>query len=141
MSRYGKDWRIHIGDGATPTEVFTAIGGETGFEWNRQSDAIDLSSKDDGAYKAQGWGQQAVTFSVNGKVDLPDTGLERAADVSKLSPPEVNIKVMQGAIIKYQGRVGIGNFSSSFPHDGASTYSFEMVAVAAPSVDDLGATS
>ena len=141
MSKYGKDWRIHIGDGTTPTEVFTALGGEVGFDWNRQSDQIDLSSKDDGQYKSQGWGQQAVSFSVNGKVKLPDTALERVSDIAKSATPELNIKVMQGAVVKYLGKVGVGNFSASFPHDGASTYSFEMTAVAAPSTDDLGATS
>jgi predicted secreted protein len=137
---YGKDWRIKIGDGGG-TEVFDAIGGEGSFDWARASDEIDLSSKDDGIYKSTGYGQQAITFSISGKVKLPDAGLERADTVSKSSPPEVNIQVVKGAVIKFEGRVAIGNFSCSFPSDGPATYSFAMKNVGAPVTDDLGATS
>lgn len=137
---YGKDWRIKIGDGAAPTEGFSVVGGEGSFDWARASDEIDLSSKDDGIYKSTGYGQQAITFSLNGKVKLPDVGLERVDDIAKTSPPEVNIQVVKGAIVKFKGKVAIGNFSCSFPNDGPATYSFSMKNVGAPTVDDLGAT-
>jgi len=137
---YGKDWRINIGDGEE-TEAFDVLGGEGSFDWSRQSDEIDLSSKDDGVYKSSSYGQQAITFSVSGKVKLPDDGLERASEVAKTSPPEVNIKVMKGTIVKYAGKVGIGNFSASFPGDGPATYTFEMKNVGAPTTDDLGAVA
>lgn len=135
---YGKDWRIKIGDGQA-TEAFDNLGGEGSFEFKRSSDNIDLSSKDDGAYKAQGYGQQSITISVTGKLKLPDVGLERVLTVSKGSPPEVNIKIMKGAIVKFAGRIGIGNFSLSAPQDGAIPYSFDMSAVSAPTVDSIAA--
>jgi predicted secreted protein len=138
---YGKEWRIKIGDGASGTEGFDIIGGEGSFEWSRSSDEIDLSSKDDGVYKSSSYGQQAITFSISGKVKLPDDGLERAADVAKTSPPEVNIQVVKGAVKKFAGRVGIGNFSTSFPTDGPATYTFNMKNVGAPTIDNLGAAS
>lgn len=140
-SEYGKDWRLQIGDGASPTEVFSAIGGETSLDWKRASDEIDLSSKDDGVYKSGSYGQQAITFTVSGNVKLPDIGLEQADTISKTSPPEVNIQVMKGTVIKYAGKVGIGNFSAAFPKDGPATYSFDMKNIGAPTTDDLGATS
>lgn len=135
----GLDWRIQIGDGATP-EVFTNIGGEISFDWKRSSQEQDESTKDDGIYGSSSFGQQKITFSVNGNVKLPDAGLEAAFAASKASPPEVNVKVVKGAIVKYAGLVAIGNFSSSFPKDGSATYSFDMVNVGAPTTDDLGAT-
>lgn len=140
-SEYGKDWRIKIGDGASESEAFNPIGGETSLDWKRASDEIDLSSKDDGAYKSGSYGQQAITFTVSGNVKLPDVGLEQADTISKASPPEVNIEVVKGAVVKYSGKVGIGNFSASFPKDGPATYSFDMKNVGAPTVDDLGASA
>lgn len=140
ISEYGKDWRVYIGDGGS-TEAFNPVGGETSVDWTRTSDEIDLSSKDDGIYKSSGYGQQAVSFRISGNVKLPDPGLQRASDVSKLSPPQVNVQIRKGAIIKYQGPVGIGNFSTSFPKQGAATYSYDLKATAAPTIDNLGATS
>lgn len=139
---YGKDWRIRVGDGADPAEVFSDVGGEGSFDWERASDEIDLSSKDDGVYKSTGYGQQAITFQVTGKVKLPDPkGLERVAELSKTSPPEVVIQIVKNDIVKFEGKVAIGNFSTSFPHDGPATYSFSMKNVGAPEVDNLGAAS
>ncbi len=139
-NEYGKDWRIKIGDGAA-TEAFDFLGGEGSWDFKRSSDSIDLSSKDDGAYKAQGWGQQAITISVTGNVKLPDDGLERVVDQSKASPPELNIQIVKGAIVKFHGRVGIGNVSMTGGKDGPVTYSLDFSAVAAPTVDDVAATA
>jgi predicted secreted protein len=139
-TEYGKDWRIHIGDGES-SEAFDTLGGEGSFDFKRSSDSIDLSSKDDGVYKASGWGQQSISISVTGNVKLPDDGLEQAVDISKASPPEVNIKIMKGAIVKFAGRIGIGNLSITAAKDGPVGYSFDMSAVSAPTVDDLVATA
>lgn len=139
-TEYGKDWRIHIGDGEE-AETFTAIGGETSFDWKRSSQEIDESTKDDGMYGSTSYGQQKITFSVAGNVKLPDAGLQRAATVSKSAPPEVTIRAMKGAVVKYEGRVAIGNFSTTHPKDGPVTYTFDMANKGAPEVDDLGATA
>lgn len=139
-SIYGKDVRIEIGDGASG-EAFDQIGGEVSFDWTRSSKEIDLSSKDDGAYAASGYGSQSVTLSINGKLKLPDTGLERAAAVAKTVPPTCNIRVSRGAITLYEGLMSVGNFSTSFPNDETATYKFEAKSAAAPTIDDLGATS
>jgi hypothetical protein len=117
----GLDWRVQIGDGATP-EVFTDIGGEISFDWKRSSEEIDESTKDDGIYGSSTFGQQKITISVNGNVKLPDTALEAAATASKASPPQVNVKLVKGAIVKFAGLVAIGNFSCSFPKSGPATY-------------------
>jgi predicted secreted protein len=138
---YGKDWRVEIGDGATPTEAFTPIGGEVSFDWSRSSKEIDLSSKDDGQYAATGYGQQSVQVSVNGKVSLPDTGLEAASDLAKAATPVGNMRIVKGAIVKYEGAMAIGNFSTTHPNDEVCTWKFDLKSAAAPTVDDLGAAA
>lgn len=136
-------WRIEIGDGVTPTPGYNVIGGETSFDWSRQTKEFDNSSKDDGAYAATGFGSKSVSIRVSGKVKLPDTGLERADDVSKLATPTTMVRIVEIAtdIVKYEGSMGIPNFSSSFSNDEPATYNFDLKSAAAPTVDDLGATA
>lgn len=136
-NEYGKDWRIKVKVGSD----FEFLGGEGSWDFKRQSDSIDLSSKDDGSYKSMSFGQQAITISVNGNVKLPDEGLEAIFDIAKAAPPEIEIQLVKGAIIKYHGLMGVGNQGNAGPKDGAVTYSFDFTACAAPTVDDLGATA
>jgi predicted secreted protein len=136
----GKNWRLKIGDGASP-EVFTVVGGEGSLDWTRQSKEIDTSSKDTGQYATMAYGRQSVSFKISGKLTLPDTGLERVADIAQSATPEVNIQITKGSIVKFEGLVSVGNFSTSFPDDDACTYSADMKAAETPTVDDLGATS
>lgn len=134
----GKDWRVYVGDGAG-TEVFTALGGEGSFEMQRASDDIDLTTKDNTTYKSGTYGLQTITLSVSGKVKLPDTALTRIDTVAKSGTPEVNIQIKKGATTKFAGAVAIGNFSLSFPAEGAATYSFSLRNVGAPTTDNIGA--
>lgn len=135
----GKDWRFCVGDGTTPTESFTAIGGEGSFEWSRASDQIDLSTKDDPTYKFMSFGLQSISFNVSGKVKLPDAALERIDTIAKSGDPMLNIQIKNGSTVKFEGKVGIGNFSTSFPNEGPATYSFTAMLSATPVLDDLGA--
>jgi predicted secreted protein len=136
----GKEWRVKIGDGEA-VEGFLLIGGELSFDWSRSSQEIDESSKDDGAYGSTSFGQQKISIKVNGNVKLPDPGLERAAEVSKSSPPETRVQIVRGAVVKFDGLIAIGNFSTSHPKDGPVTYSFDLANKGAPTVDNLGATA
>ena len=137
---FGKNWRLKFGDGEA-SEAFDASGGEGGLDWTRQSMEIDTGSKDTGQYGTMGYGRQTVSFRVSGKLTLPDTGLERADEIAKSATPEVNVQVVKGSIVKFEGLVSIGNFSCSFPDDEVATYSFDMKVADAPVTDDLGATA
>lgn len=136
----GNDWRVEIGDGETGTEGFDPIGGEISFDWSRSSSEIDESTKDDGVYGSTSYGQQKISFKVNGNVKLPDAGLTRASTIAKTSPPEVNIRIRKGTIVKFAGRVAIGNFSTTHAKDAPVTYTFDMANKGAPTIDNLGAT-
>ena len=139
-NEYGKNWRLAIGDGAVP-EVFTPIGGETSLSFTRSSQEQDISDKDTGIYGASSYGQQKIAFKVSGNLKLPDAGLEAVIDASKDNPPEVMIQLKKGGIIKYHGKVAIGNLSTEFPTVGPATYSADMANAGVPIVDDLGAAA
>lgn len=135
----GADWRIEVK--AEAAEDYNSIGGEISFDWSRSSNEIDESTKDDGIYGSTSYGQQKISFRVNGNVKLPDSGLSRVAAVSKSSPPETLIRVTKGAIVKFEGLVAVGNFSSTHPKDGPVTYSFDMANKGAPTVDNFAAAA
>lgn len=139
-SEYGKDWVVAAGVAGSP-ETFTEIGGQTSLDWKTSTDKIDLSTKEDGNLKVQGFGQSTIDFTVQGKVKIPDTALSLIYTASQASPPVIDIQVKKGAVIKYEGSVGIGNFSTSAPNADAVTYSFDMSAAAVPTVNDLMAAS
>jgi len=132
----GKDWRLYVGNGAG-TEVFYALGGEGSLEHGRASDDIDLTSKDDAAYKSGSYGLQAITQSVSGKVNLPDTALARLEAVVKSGTPNVNVQIRKGATVKFACAMAVGNLSIQFPVDGPATYSFSLRNNGAPTVDAL----
>jgi predicted secreted protein len=134
----GKDWRVHIKSGAS---AFIPIGGETSFDWARSSAEQDQSDKDSGVYGATTYGQQKISFKVAGNLKLPDAGFTAAEAASKLSPPEIEVQIKRGNVIKFQGMIAIGNFSASFPKDGPATYSMDMANAAAPTIDNLSAVA
>jgi predicted secreted protein len=136
--KYGKDYRIKISDGnATP--AYLVVSGEGNFSLKRNSDKIDLSSKDDGFYKAVGAGQQEVGISVAGKLKTPDAGFGRLTSVSTTVPPETNIQIVYGAnaVVVFQGNVAISNLSYSASNNGAVDWTCELYCSDAPTIDNI----
>jgi len=134
----GKDWRVAI---KTGSNVFTPIGGETALDFTRSSAEQDQSDKDSGIYGATTYGQQKIALKSSGNLKLPDAGFTAAEAASKLSPPEIEVQIKRGTVIKFQGLVAIGNFSANFPKDGPATWSMDMANAAAPTVDNLSAAA
>lgn len=133
--QYGKDWRIKVKTGAS---TYATLGGEGQWDYKVSSDKIDFSSKDDVGVKAQGFGLRAIDFSVQGKVKIPDAGLKAVSDASKAVPPEIEMQLVDAAgIVKYDGMMGVGNFSASGPDNAPVTYSFDLAAIQTPTVEDL----
>lgn len=137
----GKDWRVYVGDGGG-TEVFSALGGEGSFDFQRSSNEIDLSTKDDSDYALANFGLMKIAISVSGNVKLPDTALERLMDKAKHATDKTtNIQIKDGTIVKYAGEVAVGGNGITAGKDGAVSYSFTLVASAAPTTDDMAATA
>ena len=136
-NEFGKDWRVYIKSAAT----FIAIGGETSLSWKRSSAEQDISDKDSGVYGATSYGQQKINFTVAGNVKLPDAGFTAAEVASKASPPQIEVQIKKGDVIKFHGLIAIGNFSADFGKDGPATYSLDMANAAAPIVDNFSAVA
>ncbi|AJP72928.1 phage tail tube protein [Sphingomonas hengshuiensis] len=139
-TEYGKESRIHVGDGET-VEDFLPIAGEQSWDYSASSSEQDESSKDDADIAAMSYGPRKITISANGITKLPDDGLERVLEISKSTTRKGMVKLMKGAIVRFHGQVGVGNVKMTGSKDGPVTWSFDMVACATPIVDNLAASA
>lgn len=135
-TQMGKDWRLQFGDGAN-AETFATLGGEKSFDWSRDSNDVDTSDKD-GPSGVLVPGR--IKFSVSGNLKLPDAALLRAYNAAKTGS-FIDLKVMNGTIVKFAGQVTVGNWKGTFGADGPVPYSFDMANAAVPTTDDLGAAA
>jgi predicted secreted protein len=134
----GKNYRLKVGDGAG-TEVFNLIGGEQKLMFSSSPDAIDASSKDDGNYKTELFGQQKVSITVSGKAKIPDVGLSRLDTLAKTGAAG-NMKVVNltgTATDVFVCSLSVGNRQVDFDDQQSVTYSYSLSLAAAPSVDSL----
>lgn len=132
----GKNFRLKISDGAA-TPAWLSIAGEQKVSRKSSSDSIDISSKDDGAYKASTFGQKTVTLSVNGVTKIPDAGYTRLYAVQKLSPPTTDFQIVNTITneIVFQGSMSVGNFSDEYDQKSGVTWSTDLTLSAAPTID------
>jgi predicted secreted protein len=136
--KLGKDFRINVC--ATSTGTFVPVAGEMTLSVKASSDKIDTSSKDDGVYKTQTYGQKDITIAVSGNLKLPDPGFALCFTTQKASPPEFYVQIVNTVttpVIVFQSAVGIGNFATNFADKGAATYSFDLSLAGVPTIDDM----
>lgn len=135
--RLGKDFRLMVAaTGATPTYI--QIGGEMSLSRTSSSDKIDTSSKDDGTYKTQTYGQKEITLAVQGVLKLPDPGFGLIYTTQKASPPELLVQIIgPSSTIVFAALMAIGNYKDDFSDKSAATYSFDLSLAGVPTIDDM----
>jgi hypothetical protein len=137
--KLGKNQRLQVGDGASP-ETFALINGEQAISFDTTPDSIDGSSKDDGDYKIELYGQQAIKLSVNGVAKLPDPGLVRLDTARKTTGGKINIQIvdtLNANTVIFSAPMSVGAFKAGFDQKGAATYSFDLGLAGPPTVDAL----
>lgn len=129
----GRDWRVKVKSGA----AFVAIGGETNLTFKRSRAEQDIGDKDTGDYDATSYGRKKIAIQVSGNLKLPDAGFSVLNAASNASPPHVEVQIVRGDSIRFQGVIAIGNLDATFPKEGLATYSYDLANAAAPTIDDL----
>ena len=123
---------LKIGDGGTPTEVFTTMPGQTSTRFGGTTSTADTTSKDD-----SGW-QTSIAITKSGQVscsgNYPGGGnavIERIED-QWIAGNAINCEILINADgDKYSGSFAITNWEIDGPADGKSTYSLELAPTAA----------
>jgi predicted secreted protein len=134
----GKNYRLKVEDPETPDSYIT-VGGEQRLSFSSSPDTIDASSKDDGNYKVEFYGQQKIALTVAGKVKLPDAGLS-ALDAAAKGSATISVKIVNtkgaGSDV-FECVMNVGNRQVDFDDQQAANYSFSLSLAAAPTTDSL----
>lgn len=138
----GSEYRLFVGDGATPTEAFTLVAGQRDLTIDASTNLIDVSSKETGIYTLQRPGRSAYQISVTGVMVLPDTAGLEAVYAAYKSRSAVNFEIRDGAFgdsdVAFAASMNVSNFNRGNPDEAEATYSFDLTLDAAPTTDLLG---
>lgn len=143
MTKYlGNDRQLFIGDGGG-SEVFASILGQRNLAKDGAMSKINLSDKNSGPYGLSGPGRIDLSITLDVVLDLPDvTGFEVLFAKYKARAPW-NFQIRQSPYttgdVFFACQMYVLKCSESDPMDGEVTYSIELGAAAAPTVDELTA--
>jgi hypothetical protein len=140
--RLGNTHRVYV-ESTTPG-TFNPIKGETTLSRSRQSQQIDSTSKDDGAYGTSFAGTKSLSITCGFILDLPDaTGAERLFSLATANPSapfNVQIRKAPYAVgdLVFAGSVNCTGLDDSADLNAMQSISVTLTAAAAPSTDLLG---
>lgn len=142
--RFGKDCLLWI-ESTTPG-TYNLIKGQVSLSYEGNGDTIDISTKDDGAYKSMAMAQRSVQISGDLLPDLPDaTGYTRFETLAQAAPAApFNVQIRKGGAagnattdVIFAGSVYAINLSKSYGKDDAVKVSFSLGLNGAPVTDAL----
>lgn len=137
--KLGNDYRLFIGDGATPTEAFTEIKGQQNLSITRNANTIDTSTKDNTPYGTKAPGLRDLSIAFELIPDLPDATGYTALETFMLasSPTPKNFQIKTGSTIVFEGSMYGTDFNSTLNMNDAVKATGTLVAAAAPTTDVL----
>jgi predicted secreted protein len=137
--RLGKDYRLFVGDGASP-EVFAELAGQRGLSFNATPNFFDTSSKDDYPFATQGAGRQTLNITVDGVLDLPDTTGIEALNTAQIAGTAKTCQIVyegvSPSVVTFQGSMFI-QIAFDYGDEAPATYTVTLSPAAAPTVNDL----
>ncbi|RIK91773.1 MAG: hypothetical protein DCC73_15030 [Proteobacteria bacterium] len=139
--KLGNNYRLYVGDGATPTEAFAELAGQRDLTPDGSSSEVDISDKNSAPYGLKAPGNFDRKINVTGVLDLPDAnGFTRVETLFKTQAPG-NFQIRKSPFAAgdkvFEASCYVLNLSTAMPKDGEVTYSFTLTLAAAPSTDTL----
>jgi TP901-1 family phage major tail protein len=125
MKLAGVDVLVKVDVNGTPT----VVGGQSGATLNRETDIIEITSKD-----ANGWtesiaGMKSWSIEMDGFLVVDDAGYQALEDAFNNRQP-VSVEVAVGNS-KYEGQAFISELPLEFPQDDAVTFSVSLTGTGA----------
>ena len=122
---------LKVGDGATPTENFTTVGGlrTTGFTHNNQT--VDATNKDSGAWREllDGAGTRSITISGSGV--FTDAASEETVRGFAMNNQIKNYKMTFGNGDSMTGPFQITSYQRAGNYNNEETYSISLASAGA----------
>lgn len=124
---------LKVGDGGTPTETFTTLGGQQDTEMTGDTTTADITDKSNA-----GWGStlnvlRNFNVTASGKAVWPDTAGFDALRTAWHGGNNVNCElILNAAGDKYTALMTITQFNVSGSHTDATSYNITLANAAAP---------
>ncbi len=123
----GKNVILKVGNGATPTEVFTALAGQRDAKLTINGQSIDVSDKTTNNWGATLAGTLNATVTVSGFVSWPDTTGWDALRLKALAGSTVNFElVVNAAGDKFKGPFSITSFNIGGEQNSGTSYDITL---------------
>ncbi len=117
---------LKVGDGATPTETFTTVGGlrTTNFTHNNQT--VDATNKDSGAWRELLDGAGTRSVSISGSGVFTDSAAEETVRGYAMNNAINNYELTFGNGDKLSGPFQITSYQRAGSYNDAETYSITL---------------
>lgn len=121
----GVDFLIQVNTGAEATPTWTTVAGQRGATLNRETDEVDVTSKD-----SNGWYEGMPTIR-NWSIEAEGLLVQDDTAYARLEQAYMNNEIVQVQLItpsgtKYTGKAYITDFPIEAPYDDAATYSVTL---------------
>lgn len=125
----GNNVIVKVGNGATPTEVFTALKGQTSSKLTMNGKPIDISDKTSGNWGATLAGTLDASVSVSGFPDWPDTDGWDKLRAAFIANGTINCELVVNASgAKFKGPFAITSFNLDGPVNAGTGYDITLQA-------------
>jgi TP901-1 family phage major tail protein len=121
----GVNFLLYVNTGTVELPAYTKVAGQRGGTFNRSSDTLDLTSKDNAGWQDEDYGTASWSIEADGLLVESDAGyaaLEDAFDGKEF----VLVRWETAAGNKYEGSAIITDFSTEAPYDDSATYSITL---------------
>jgi TP901-1 family phage major tail protein len=121
----GVKFLIMINTGTEATPSYVKLAGQRGGTLNRESDTIDMSSKDGDGWADNEQGLNTWSIEGDGILSETDAGYE-ALETAWMDKKPVMVQFQTESGAKYQGTAIVTNLSIEAPHDDVASYSLTL---------------
>ncbi|MFU8688479.1 phage major tail protein, TP901-1 family [Rossellomorea sp. FS2] len=125
MAARGVNFLLFVNTGTAEAPIYTKVAGQKGGTFNRSTDTIDLTSKDNYGWQDEDYGIASWSIEADGLLVEDDLGYQALEDAFE-NKEIVLVRWQTAAGTKYEGDAIITDFSSEAPYDDQATYSVTL---------------
>ena len=125
MAARGVNFLLFVNTGTEESPIYTKVAGQKGGTFNRSTDTIDLTSKDNYGWQDEDYGIASWSIEADGLLVEDDLGYQALEDAFE-NKEIVLVRWQTAAGTKYEGDAIITDFSSEAPYDDQATYSVTL---------------
>lgn len=122
----GRSFVLKVGDGATPTEAFTTVGGMRSTSISLNNETVDVSDKDSNGWRELLAAAGARSVTVSGSGVFKDTASEDTVRVNALGQSVDNYEIVFESGDKFAGPFQITSLEYTGDNNDARQYSITL---------------